>query len=132
LVNAIQNTINTDGLLRCVDPRHEAPDAWNRLGQTKTAQFTVTTEMLPYFAAGRMPALTNAWLLVRVKGAPGTFDFDLGGPTRTATKDALVVGLCSIKLPDPLEVTLDAPFTLHSDKAGDLVDGYLMTRYAIT
>ena len=64
-------------------------------------------------------------------GDPGTFDFDFGGATRTATKDALVAGLCSIKLPAPLEVALDAPFTLHSDKAGDVDEGYLIIRYAI-
>jgi len=35
------------------------------------------------------------------------------------------------KAAGPLEAALDAPFTLHSDKAGDVDEGYLIIRYAI-
>jgi hypothetical protein len=131
-MNAIQNAISgSPGMLRSIDLRHESPEAWNRLRQTQSAQFTVTTEMLPYFASRQTPSISDAWLVVQVTGNPASFVFDMGGALHTANKDALLTGFCSTKLPDPLEVSLDTPFTLSAVKANDLVEGYLIVRYKL-
>jgi hypothetical protein len=131
-MNAIQNAISASpGMLRCIDLRHEMPEAWNRLRQTQTAQFTVTTDMLPFFASRQTPSLSDAWLVVKVKGNPAAFAFGLNGTPLTANKDALVTGFCSTKLPNPLGVALDTSFTMTAVKASDLAEGCLIVRYQV-
>jgi hypothetical protein len=131
LVNQIQNEIKKSGLIRAVDLRHELPDAWNRFKQTKSASFTISSEMLSYFASLRHPSLTDAWILVKAKGAPNSFDLTLDGMAIITNKDVLVKGMCATALPAPLGVALDTPFTLAAAKANDIEEAYLLVRYQI-
>lgn len=130
-LNQIENAVKKSGLIRTIDLRHEAPDAWARLKQSKAAPFTVTSDMLPQFTVGHGPTLSDAWVIVRAAGQPATFAFTLDGTPLTANKDVLVKGLCSTALPAPLPITIGTAFTLGSAKAVDLEDAYLLVRYQV-
>jgi hypothetical protein len=131
-LNQIENAVKKSGLLRTIDLRHEAPDAWARLKQSKAAPFAVTSDMLPQFTVGHGPTLSDAWVLVRAAGQPATFAFTLDGNPLTANKDVLVKGLCSTALPAPLPIAIGTAFTLGSAKAIDLEDAYLLVRYQVS
>ena len=130
-LNQIDNAVKKSGLIRSLDLRYEAPDAWARLKQSKSAQFTFKSEMLPYFTVGHSPTLSDAWLIVRVAGQPATFAFTFDGAALTANKGVLVKGLCSTVLPAPLPISIGTAFTLGSAKAADLEDAYLVVRYQV-
>jgi hypothetical protein len=132
LLNAVQTAIQgSAGMLRCVDLRHEQPDAWSRLQSAGSATFAVTTDMLPYFATRQGPTISDAWMVVKVKNNPAQFVFNLGGPARTANRDQLVTGCCSLKLPAPLEIVIDTPFTMASVNAANIEEAWLLVRYAM-
>jgi hypothetical protein len=131
-LNQIENEVKKAGLLRAIDLRHEAPDAWARLLRDKTAKFTVSSDMLPQFTIGHAPTLSDGWVLIRATGQPASFAFSLDGTPMTANKDVLVKGLCSTQLPGPLPIAIDKEFTVAAAKAGELESAYLLVRYQIT
>ncbi len=111
----IAQGLSRSGLHLVMDIRRDAFDAWHQLKATGSANVTIPSGRLPYFAQGLNPALGAVTVLARVAGDPAAYTVTVNG-TDLALGFSDTMGL---NLNDAAGLALDVPFPL-AIAAGDL------------
>jgi hypothetical protein len=128
-LNAMVLEASRTGLFLAFNLKHEFPNEWYRLKQTKSVSLNVSKDRLPFYVQDRNPHIDSTTWIARIKDNPATLTMSLNGSNFNLNPDANLNNLCKGA---SNAIALDTDFSLSATNTDALEELWLVCHYSVT